>query len=470
MPQDARPAFGVREVSVSLNTTSRCDAMRLEKRHDADFQERLAAARSANDPEAVATRIKADIRLNNGGTTIRGLFGIWKRVLRSPLASDDDRAAAHQMIINHAHDVLERSVALRELAREIGDLLSALPNDQIAQCREMMFAVLRQTVGAPLAQPRPEGAPPVAPPTATDPVHTLDWAFDRWKRAKDGDRAPSTVNLAERHFNGFKAHAKLALLDQVKRSHLLAWRDSLVEGGKHKPKSINQRLQLTMAILRAGWRDAEMTEPNLTALTLPEPDDSGRRAWSRDEILTALRGLKPGSWQAWIFLIGLTTGTRLGEPVAAQKDWLSASGFIELRDRRMAKADKEHAMPIIACLREPLARYAATRPAGFLFNAPKPADPDVPISNVASMSMNRLFDKLGIDRVFHELRDTWIEAARHSPIKRELWEIISGHSGLAVSDRYGGETPELLLAANETINEWLTGDSEIMAEIRWLIA
>ena len=57
-----------------------------------------------------------------------------------------------------------------------------------------------------------------------------------------------------------------------------------------------------------------------------------------------------------------------------------------------------------------------------------------------------------IDRVFHELRDTWIDEARHcNEVKREIWEIISGHSAATVSDVYGGEKPEVLMAANENV-------------------
>ena len=42
---------------------------------------------------------------------------------------------------------------------------------------------------------------------------------------------------------------------------------------EHKPKSINQRVQLVTAILRTGWRDAEMSQPDLKAITVPEPDE-----------------------------------------------------------------------------------------------------------------------------------------------------------------------------------------------------
>jgi hypothetical protein len=120
-------------------------------------------------------------------------------------------------------------------------------------------------------------------------------------------------------------------------------------------------------------------------------------------------------------------------------------------------------MPIIECLRGPLAAYVEKRPDGFLFDAPKPKDPDTPISNVASKAINRFFRRHGVATCFHELRDTWIEEARHSPIKKEIWEIISGHSRLTVSDRYGGEKPDVLLAANEKICEFLTNDAEIRA-------
>jgi hypothetical protein len=288
-------------------------------------------------------------------------------------------------------------------------------------------------------------------------------------RAGEGDRTPDSVAIGRRHFDAFKASAKVTMLNQVLRRHLVDWRDELSDARKHKPKSINQRLQMVSAILRVGWRDAEMPEPNLKGLTLPEPDDSGRGAWSRDDILKALSALEPQSWRAWLYLIGLTTSVRLGEPVSAQRGWWNPMGFIEVRDRSFTKADKEHAMPIIECLRGPLAAYVARRPEGFLFDAPHPADPDVPISNVASKALNRFFKRQKIDRCFHELRDTWIEHARFSEIQKEIWEIISGHSAKTVSDRYGGQKPDVLADANETICKFLTDDAEIKAAMLRLV-
>jgi len=266
------------------------------------------------------------------------------------------------------------------------------------------------------------------------------------------------------------------LLEQVKRRHIVAWRDSLADAKKndgskrHAAKSINQRIQLVSAILRTGWRDAEMEQPDLKAITLPEPDDSDRKAWTSADILIALERLQPHSWATWVFLISLTTAVRLGEPIAAQIGWYDAAGFIDV-PRSATKAKKPHCLPVIECLRKPLARYVAARPGnGFLFDAPRPADSDVPISNVASKAMNRFFKRNGINRCFHELRDTWIEEARHSPIERDIWEIISGHSKATVSDRYGGKKPQVLAAANETICKFLTSNPDLKAAMLRLVS
>jgi hypothetical protein len=83
--------------------------------------------------------------------------------------------------------------------------------------------------------------------------------------------------------------------------------------------------------------------------------------------------------------------------------------------------------------------------------------------------MNRLFRRNGIPRCFHELRDTWIEEARHSPIPKDLWEIISGHSKKTVSDRYGGEKPIVLAEANEKICEFLTKDTAVGCQFNFCV-
>ena len=129
-----------------------------------------------------------------------------------------------------------------------------------------------------------------------------------------------------------------------------------------------------------------------------------------------------------------------------------------------------HTMPIIELLREPLAQHLrGVREGDFMFAVPRPSNEALKISHEVSKWFSRFHSKHKIPKVMHELRHTWIEAARYSEIKREVYEIISGHSNKTVSDGYGGERPDELLKANETIcAKFLTG--EMRAAIQRLVA
>jgi integrase len=462
VPKDARRAFGYTEVIKSLETSHESEARRLEKQHDVDFERRLREAREVSDPSAVAQRIANTVRLEAGSLTP---FRRVSRALADAPLTDEGRALAADLIRQRLDQRFAQQAEINSLLGQIGDLVMPLSPDSLNQCRDTILAIVRHQVGDAVALP-----PPLA--SVTGAPLTLEWAFGRWLRTRTGLRTAESVETGRRHFDAFIEYSKLVMLDQVRRSHLVAWRDSLVDSGEYRPNSINQRLQLVGAILRAGWRDAEMAEQNLKGIILPNPDDNDRGSWDRDDILTALLALEPGSWSAWVYLIGLTTGVRMGEPIAARVDWFDPStGMIEVCDRRYTKAKKLHCMPVIPCLREPLAVYVKGRERDtYLFtDAPRPSNPKLRVAHEASKWFGRFFHKHSIDRVFHELRDTWIEAAKHSPIERDIWEIISGHSAATVSDRYGGKKPDVLASANEKICEFLTDDSEIKSAMLKLV-
>jgi hypothetical protein len=77
--------------------------------------------------------------------------------------------------------------------------------------------------------------------------------------------------------NEFVAEAGLVMLTDVRRSHRLRWRDELVDAGALAKGSINLRRQFVGAILRAGWRDAEMPEQNFRDVILLRTDDQKQR-------------------------------------------------------------------------------------------------------------------------------------------------------------------------------------------------
>jgi integrase len=221
-----------------------------------------------------------------------------------------------------------------------------------------------------------------------------------------------------------------------------------------------------------SWRDAEMAEQNLKAISLSDDDDNDRGSGDRSEILKALRALEPNSWSAWHYLIGMTTSARIGEITAARAGWFNPkTGMIEV-ERRYTKAHKLHAIPVLPMLRKSLMRLTENRdPEDFLFSdAPRPSNPRLRIAHETSKWLSRFFSKHKIDRVFHELRDTWIEEAKHSPVERDIWEIISGHSKATMSDRYGGKKPHVLAKANQKICKFVTEDAEIKAAMLTLIS
>jgi integrase len=60
--------------------------------------------------------------------------------------------------------------------------------------------------------------------------------------------------------------------------------------------------------------------------------------------------LAPQSWGAWLYIIGLTTGSRIGEPIAARKEWYDPLGFIRV-PAEFTKMKKPHVIPIIELIR-----------------------------------------------------------------------------------------------------------------------
>ena len=242
-------------------------------------------------------------------------------------------------------------------------------------------------------------------------------------------RPAQTLDEARRYLEEFKKSAKVRSLAAVRRRHVTAWRDELKRDGALAPQGINHRLEIVTAILRMGWREAEMKAADLERINLPEPTTTERTTWTKDEMLSEMALLEPQSWSAWLYVIGLTTGSRIGEPVAARREWYDPLGFISV-PAQFTKMKKPHVMPVIELIRPSLGRLTSpsSHPTIFLFDAPRPSNPNLKMSHEVSKWFSRLHKKHEIPRVIHELRHTRIEAARESPIKKEIYEIISGHS------------------------------------------
>jgi integrase len=465
VPPDVRAAFewngrkGWSKVKFSLGTKSQTEARRLEKIHDVEFEEKLAAARNTA-PDGYPK--------HPGLRTAEQVSQVIYSEDRSPGWLDralDDVPEADREEVRAAAETLQEQVEddefgidrfwvddLRDVVLEIYyDLVENNYEDGIWPKTRNELVELLRNYRSHMADP------------------TIDWALQKWRVARN--RPPQTEEDGERYIESFKRSAKVRLLAAVRRRHLTDWRDELKQDAALSATSINHRLEIVSAILRTGWRDAEISDPpDLSRINLQGSVTTDRGAWTRDEILIALRALEPHSWAAWVFVVALTTGTRLGEPVAARREWYDPMGCIHV-PAPFTKMKKPHVLPIITLIQEPLVEHIAKVPAGqFMFGAPRPSKPTLKLSHEASKWFSRFFGRKGvqIDRVFHELRHTWIEAARVSPIKKEVYEIISGHSARTISDRYGGAKPDELMAANEEVCKKFL-DTEMTAAVHRLV-
>jgi integrase len=350
------------------------------------------------------------------------------------------------------------------LGREIAYIVAGITPDQIERCRTGMLALARQFA-----------SPNTPVQTSQNELKTVEWAYQRWLAVRED--GTETVDAARLSLDEFLAHSKIVTLCDLRRHHFVEWRESLQNAEVPlAANSINKRLQLVRAIIRVGWREAEFPQFDLADITLPVPEGNDRRALNRSEILAILQALASEPlWARWTFVIALTTSTRLSEILAARIGCFNhETGFIESRrdavkGRRGRR--KAHAMPILGYIREPFLRYIMGRPSDdfLLANAPRSLNTKLPAGHEASKWFGRFFGKNKLEVCFHETRDTWIHHARHSAIKRDLWEIISGHSEKCMSDRYGGEDPGVLLGVNERVCKFLADDTEVKAAIFRLV-
>lgn len=472
VPPDVRDAFGKTKVKKSLHTSSHSEAKRLEKIEDVEFEEKLQRARHAGPDglprdqkartEALVDRVYAE--LNAPAHPEEELPTRLEELIAKVPVKD------RQAVIDHIEEAEDAGMAAWEKVdqfweEELRDRLfaSALDVDD--------WQVKRQEIVALIANQQKQAVS----------EHTLAWAYVQWKNG--GSRPPQTEKDTSDYLDDFQSATHVRMLSAVRRSHLLYWRKLLAARGtpeaptielrrarKLSNKTVNHHLELVSAVLRTGWRDAEMAAPDLSKINLAEESTGNRGAWSREELLKALGELEPNSGQAWLFVIGLTTSTRMGETCAMIKKWYNRNGFIEV-PKQYTKMKKPHVVPIIEMIREPFLKIIEhLKDDDYMFDLPRPSNPKLKISHEASKWFSRFHEKHHIPRVMHELRHSWIAAARYdSPVKEEVWEIISGHSKKTVADGYGGEKPLALMAANETICGYLL-DEEMRSAILRLVA
>lgn len=273
---------------------------------------------------------------------------------------------------------------------------------------------------------------------------TLDWAFGIWEA--QSPRPPQTVKEVRNHLDAFIAFSNVVLVEEARRKHLTDWRQELQNavlknGTPMAAKTINQRLHNVMMILRVAWREMEIPGFNTTRIALGNDAKTQRQDWKDDEVLAVMRGIEPGSDLAVLFALGLVYGPRIGEFMSVVVDDISIRPdlmWINLR-AEYTKTRAERSIVVIDALRPALERLIAQRKKGeYLLDIRRPKNPDLKIGHEASKIFRRLTKKLGVDRLFHELRHTLKSNARRvEGVQQVDIDRICGHAPANVGAIYG---------------------------------
>jgi len=278
-------------------------------------------------------------------------------------------------------------------------------------------------------------------------LFTLDWAFNLWNGQET--RPAQTVKEVKKHLEEFKGFSKTLLIEEVKRRHLTEWRSVLQQtvlrdNTTMAPKTVNQRLQNILVLLRVGWREMEVPGFDTARLLGGGEIKKPRREWSDEEIIRVMTGVEPGSDLALLLALGLVYGPRIGEFMSVRKDDLSIRPdlmWIELRGE-YTKTGVARSIVLVDALRPAFERLAATRKSGqFLLDIPRPKNPNLKIGHEASRIFGRLTKRLGIDRNYHELRHTVKTFSRRTPDVQQVdIDRITGHAPANIGAIYGAGT------------------------------
>jgi hypothetical protein len=207
VPPDVRNVFGKRNIRVSLRTTSRAEAMRLEKEHDVDFESRLQAAR-ATGPDGYPRIHDAKI-----GHFIEKILketnrASWEQGLATIPQVDRTEVREAIELLDEARTIIEKELDdfWHEELRELLFLLfyeKPVAWDEAravwAEARAELVEIVRNYHG-----------------DRSDP--TIEWAYEEWLKARH--RPQQTQDEARRYFDEFKKSAHLHTLAAIRRRHV----------------------------------------------------------------------------------------------------------------------------------------------------------------------------------------------------------------------------------------------------------
>jgi len=165
-----------------------------------------------------------------------GGIDLFNRLAAASLSARDEKTA-RTIILDHFTDVHVQQDELRDLFRDIGDVFGKRVDPSVLSRYHAAAISLARSMVENTALLPPDAGP-----------HTLAWSWLRWaSQGKAGQHTKGSEKQAERHWNSFLAHSELVLLGDVRRHHLVDWRDTLIGTGELAEKATKKRKFLSQS-------------------------------------------------------------------------------------------------------------------------------------------------------------------------------------------------------------------------------
>lgn len=443
IPADVRHAFdGHRHERKTLQTTDEALAIQLARPIVSEIEARIAKARERNGPTAVLSRQIAE---TVGAAELAAADASW----------DDEATMRAGDVIREAigehGPKLEEALKRRDSTRAMLQAVSRSFVDELYWLMEPYWTLSKDRSWSAeillTTKNELERSVLLLKKKFTNAnTFTLDWAYEVWE-GQNPTRPPQTSKELRNHLDEFVAFANVSLIEEIRRKHLTDWRGELQkrtlrDGELLATRTVNQRLINVRTILNLAWREMEVPGFDTERILLADAPKTERIEWNRDEILTVLRGLTPGSGLALLFALGLLYGPRISEFCAVLVEdvyFHPDIAWIELRDER-TKTKTGRSIVLVDALRPAIERLAAGKAKGdYLLDVKRPSNPELKVGHEASKAFIRAKNKLKVKRLYHELRHTFKANSRRTGgrVQQVTADQISGHAPANVGAIYG---------------------------------
>lgn len=471
VPADLQQVYGRKMLSFSLGTTNKAEAKSLAKQHAARLDKEFSQYRGIHSPDVSSRPL-------NIAWTPENISQFCGAYLIHELRRDDEIRAAGLTDMHVEIDIDLYEICLTDCKKayikgaisetSAGGLAQELkrqnfttpdnPEKLIALQRSFQEAQIRYYESII----RRRSGEIIHTPTSSNSGVSLKEALGYWE--SQAPRDPRTHKAHLQVIEKFSAQFPGISASSTKKSHIVQFKDTLLEGGL-SPKTVEKYLGFLHAIFQvctdndklefnpaAGVRvpRAKVSKKSRVPFTADDLNKLFSGEIHKDGVMPRSRG---GKAHYWLPLLGLFTGARLEELAQLRIEdiqeleghghylWVTDEG----EQQGVKNESSRRRIPIHPTLVDlGFVEYVrSVHKSNELRVFPDlEADGNGNFSGSYSKAFGRYLDKLGLSDprlVFHSFRHGFIEACRECGIDAEHRDAITGHSQNTQAAKYGKE-------------------------------